>query len=214
MAAAAPREQSMNRKQHWEQTWATQARDRLSWHQESAEPSFTLVTSVSTPADPVIDVGGGAAPLVDALLGAGYVRPTVLDLSGAALAGLASRLNERAPAVEFVEADVLDHEFQRDQFAVWHDRAVFHFLTEESDRARYRSQLARAVHPGGHAILGTFAADGPDRCSGLPVRRYAPAALLNELGAEWTLLRELRHEHVTPSGKIQPFTFVVARHTP
>jgi hypothetical protein len=163
------------------------------------------------PDDAVVDVGGGASTLAGALVSAGYTNVTVLDVSGAALDALCTRLGDGGVRVRTLEADVLEHRFAQGEVAVWHDRAVFHFLTEPSDRRRYQSQLERAVRPGGYVIVGTFAADGPTKCSGLTVQRYEAAALAAEAGPTFRLIRSLRHEHHTPSGAVQPFTFVVLR---
>jgi hypothetical protein len=132
-------------------------------------------------------------------------------VSAAALEALRTRLGVARESVRTIEGDVLEHRFPDAEFAVWHDRAVFHFLTEPLDRARYRSQIDLAVRPGGHVIVGTFAADGPTKCSGLPVERYDASALVAELGPNFRLVESIRHEHRTPSGAVQPFTFVVAR---
>lgn len=203
-----------DRRAHWDEAWTTRDPKGVSWYQEEPEPSLSLVKSLTEPSEPIIDVGGGTSRLAGALLTAGYGDVTVLDVSGAALRMLEQQLSEQAPRVHALVADVLDYGFTRARFALWHDRAVYHFLTEPADRARYRAQLDLAVRPGGHAIIGTFAADGPLKCSGLPVQRYDGAALGRELEPEWQVVRVVRHEHNTPSGSVQPFTFVVARHVP
>ena len=202
----------VDRRTHWNEAWTGRSPEKVSWYQARPEPSCGLVMSVSTAGDAVIDVGGGAAELAGALLGEGYSNVAVLDVSGAALGALRTRLGDAAERVRTIEADVLEHPFRRGEFAVWHDRAVFHFLTEASDRARYRAQLEIAVRPGGYAIVGTFAADGPTQCSRLPVERYDARALVSELGDAFRLVQSVRHEHQTPSGSVQPFTFVVAQH--
>ena len=147
--------------------------------------------------------------MVDGLL-ARALSPTVLDISEAALGVARRRLGERASDVAWIAQDVTRFEADR-PFDLWHDRAVFHFLTEESDRAAYRVALARAVAPGGHAIVATFALDGPERCSNLPVVRYDAEELSAALGPSFTLIESRRHEHVTPSGRMQAFTFVRLR---
>jgi SAM-dependent methyltransferase len=202
----------MDRRAHWNSAWSNRSPETVSWYQRHPEPSLRLIKRVAVHTDPTIDVGGGASELAGALAAEGYVDVTVLDVSGAALAKLTSRLEGGARRVRTVEADVLDYDFAPGSVALWHDRAVFHFLTDSGDRARYRKQLASAVLEGGHVVLGTFAADGPTQCSGLPVQRYDSAALAQELGPNWQVIETVRHEHVTPSGALQPFTFVLARH--
>lgn len=202
----------MDRKLHWEQAWAARPAHELSWYQETPEPSLGLVTRVVGDLHaPIVDIGGGASALADGLARAGYDDLTVLDVSGAALEALTQRMPERGRLIRTIEADLLDYPFAEARFAAWHDRAVFHFLTAAGDRERYRHQMASAVRPGGHAIVGTFAQDGPERCSGLPVQRYDAASLADALGPNWTFVQSLRHEHRTPAGKLQAFTFVVAR---
>lgn len=203
----------MNRREHWDTTWSNRQIDGVSWYQVQPEPSLELIQSVAAVDARVVDVGGGASGLAGALLGASHTQQiTVLDVSGAALTALAARLGDAADRVQRVVADVLEYAFEPGTIGLWHDRAVFHFFTEAQDRARYREQLESAVRVGGHAVIGTFALDGPTKCSGLPVQRYDAAGLMNELGAHWDLVKSLRHEHHTPSGAVQPFTFVVARH--
>jgi SAM-dependent methyltransferase len=168
-----------------------------------------LVLTDGVPAT-VIDVGAGASGLPDALLDAGVGRVTLLDLSMGALALTSARLGERANAVTTVVGDVLTHDFD-EQYDVWHDRAVFHFLTEPEQRAAYARQVRRAVVPGGLVVIGTFASDGPETCSGLPVARYDAEALASELGEGFDLVESRRAEHHTPWDAVQPFTWVVLR---
>ncbi|MGQ0736439.1 MAG: class I SAM-dependent methyltransferase [Acidobacteriota bacterium] len=147
--------------------------------------------------------------LVDGLLADGYRRVTVLDVSGAARAEASARLAANAARVTWLEANVLDAELPTSAFDVWHDRAVFHFLTGSGDRQRYVQQVRAAVRPGGHVIVATFASDGPTKCSGLDVARYDPQALDDEFGADFQLLESARDEHRTPAGAIQPFIYCV-----
>jgi SAM-dependent methyltransferase len=204
----------MDRRAHWNEAWTTRSAESVSWYQSEPEPSLQLVKSVTSPGDAVIDIGGGASGLAGALAAEGYLEVTVLDVSGAALNALKARLGDRAARVRTIEADVLDYPFDSRKVALWHDRAAFHFLTEPSERARYRAQLGLAVRSGGYAVVGTFAPDAPPRCSGLAVQRYDGVELARELGANWRVVEVLRHEHHTPSGVVQPFTFLVARHFP
>jgi trans-aconitate methyltransferase len=178
-----------------------------SWFQEVPEPSLRLIAATGlAPESPAIDVGGGASTLVDHLLDAGWTRLTVLDLAAQGLQRAQTRLGDRAQAVRWLVADVT--EWRPDaEFALWHDRAVFHFLTEPAQRDGYRRALRQAVPPGGHVIIATFAADGPERCSNLPVARYDAAELAAEFQDCLKLIETLRHEHTTPAGKVQAFTF-------
>jgi hypothetical protein len=201
----------MDHREHWNAAWSSGNAETVSWYQEQPEPSLRLVCAVTHPNEPVLDVGGGASGLAGALVARGYTMITVVELSRAALEALGSRLGDRASRVAAIEADVLECELVQASVATWHDRAVFHFLTDPADRDRYRFRLNSAVRPGGHVVIGTFALDGPLKCSGLPVERYDAAALMHELGGNWQLVDSLRHEHYTPSGVLQPFTFVVAR---
>jgi len=162
----------MQSKDHWEQIYTAKAADELSWFQAHAELSLRLIRNAGTPLTAsIIDVGGGASTLVDDLLASGHENVTVLDLSGAALAVAQARLGSRAAAVKWLEANVLDAELPAHAYDVWHDRAVFHFLTDAASRAAYVRQVAHAVRPGGHVIVATFGPEGPTKCSGLDVVR-------------------------------------------
>ena len=167
-------------------------------------------TGVSRSA-PVIDVGGGASVLVDGLLDSGFTDVTVLDLSGAALAVSRARLGGRARSVRWIEADVMRAELPPHSFDLWHDRAVFHFLVDPADRRAYLQVLRRALRPGAHVVMATFAEDGPERCSGLPVQRYAPSQLHATLGEDFEWLASEREQHVTPGGAVQQFQYSVFR---
>jgi len=179
----------------------------VSWFQESPEISLDLIRATGMSADAsIIDSGGGASRLVDALIGAGYRTITVLDLSEKALATSKARLGVRGVGVNWVVADVTT--WQPSQtYDVWHDRAAFHFLTDPDDRAAYAECVRKAVRPGGHVIIGTFALDGPERCSGLPVVRHNAGSLGQMLGSCFALVESRRHDHQTPGGAIQRFQF-------
>lgn len=155
----------------------------------------------------IIDVGGGEATLVDDLLDRGYRNLAVLDVSQTALDVAKARLGERAGAVDWLCGDVTTFPFTRHQYDVWHDRAVFHFLTDPKDRAAYVRQVTHAVKPGGHVIVATFGPEGPTKCSGLDVVRYDPDALHDQFGANFRLLRHLTEMHRTPAGATQQFTY-------
>lgn len=202
----------MNLKAHWETVYRTKRPDEVSWYQRNARTSRELIERVATDrAARILDVGGGASTLVDALLSSGYSDLTVLDVSSTALEAARRRLGDRAAGVTWLEADVLTHAFPSAAFDVWHDRAVFHFLTAARDRERYVEQVRRAMRPGGYVLVATFAESGPTKCSGLPVARYTPDALHAVFGSGFRLLESTREDHVTPSGAIQPFVYCVCR---
>lgn len=202
----------MEERQHWETVYRAKAPDTVSWYQRHADHSLALILGVaSNRREPIIDVGGGASVLVDELLDAGYVDLTVLDIAGAALAVVRARLGARAAEVDWREADVRSAVLPAAHYAVWHDRAVFHFLTDPGDRAAYVAQVERAVRPGGYVLVATFAEDGPARCSGLPVARYSAASLHAAFGSGFELLSSAREEHVTPSGAHQAFVYCLCR---
>jgi ubiquinone/menaquinone biosynthesis C-methylase UbiE len=201
------------REAHWQSIYATEAEREVSWFQDNAQPSLGLIEEIASPSSAVVDIGGGASRLVDGLLNRGFRDLTILDLSATALSTAKERIGKEASHVQWIEADVTAWEPSR-TYDVWHDRATFHFMVEESDRAAYLSRLARALKSGGHAIVATFAADGPEQCSGLPVRRYDAKTLGQTLGPKFQLLGSRRHDHVTPWGATQPFQFSVFRHVP
>lgn len=209
MSAADPRGAAGAAGSHWEQVYAEKGRDQVSWYEETPTTSTELVLLDGVPAH-VVDVGAGASMLPDALLDAGVGHVTLVDLSMSALALTELRLEERGTRVTTVVADVLDHAFD-ETYDVWHDRAVFHFLVEPAQRAAYGRQARSAVRPGGLLVVGTFAADGPEQCSGLPVARYDAEQLAAELGEGFTLVETRRAEHHTPWDSVQPFTWVVLR---
>ena len=202
----------MDRKQHWERVYTTKAPDSVSWFQEHAEQSLRLIHATGLGKDAaVIDVGGGASRLVDDLVAEGYTDLTVLDLSSAALAVARQRLGKHAGAVHWMEGDITRAEFPVHRFDIWHDRAVFHFLTEPADRRAYAERVMRSVRPGGHVIIATFAEDGPEKCSGLPVMRYQPEALHAEFGDAFLLVGHEKEAHHTPVGAVQQFVYCYCR---
>lgn len=200
----------MNRKEHWETVYGKKKPDEVSWYQ--AEPTLSLkligLAAGHQPAS-VIDVGGGASTLVDRLLGRPSMKVTVLDLSGAALGAARHRLGSKAESVNWIEADILDVDFPEAAYDIWHDRAVFHFLTDAADRRRYVEQVSRSVKIGGQVLVATFDADGPTKCSGLDVARYSPDELHAQFGSAFRLLRSEQECHVTPWGAIQKFAYCV-----
>jgi SAM-dependent methyltransferase len=202
----------MSRQQHWDDIYAAKGDADLSWTEPDPHRSLALIRQVC-PSGRVIDVGGGASVLCERLLDLGGYAVTVLDISAAALDRARARLGERAKDVRWIVADVTANP-DVGTYDCWHDRAVFHFLTDPSDRAAYVALLSRSVPVGGHAIIATFAPDGPEQCSGLPVCRYDGPALAAELGSAMTLIRETRETHVTPWGKSQSFQYSLLRRAP
>ncbi len=191
---------------HWDGVYASRAVTDVSWYQANPSYSLELIADAGTLLDePVIDIGGGGGVLVDHLLGRGYTDVTVLDIAAGALAASQNRLGREATA-HWITADVLAWRPAR-RYQLWHDRAVFHFLAEAADRDRYRAVLHHALARGGHIVLGTFAGDGPARCSGLPTARYTPEDLAAEF-SDYRVLRSTREEHRTPAGSVQPFTWL------
>jgi SAM-dependent methyltransferase len=201
---------SVIRRQHWESVYTAKAPTEVSWYQDQPAVSLQLIDAAAATKDAaIIDVGGGASNLTETLIQASYSDLTVLDLSAAALDAARTRLGPQAPVTWLCE-DLLTWQPAR-RYDFWHDRAVFHFLTEPADRHRYLDTLHAALAPTGTVILGTFASDGPESCSGLPVSRYDPADLADVLGYQFELVTTLRQEHVTPWGTTQPFTWISAR---
>jgi len=200
-----------NRGAHWEDVYRTKGEREVSWFQETPSISRELIRSTgATGRSAIVDIGGGASRLVDALVHEGFEAVTVLDLSESALAAAKARLGQAAARVTWVVADVV--RWKPPQcYDVWHDRAAFHFLTDAADRTAYVACLHQALRPGGHAIIATFAPDGPERCSGLPVIRYDAASLGEALGNAFNLVETRRHDHHTPMGSTQRFQFSVFR---
>lgn len=195
------------RKAHWDRVWSEKDETDTSWFQDRPGLSLGLIEAAGIRSgDAVIDVGGGASRLVDHLLERGFDNLAVLDLSAAALAQARRRLGERADRVRWLEQDVTRFRPAR-RYRLWHDRAVFHFLLEADERARYRAAMDRALAADGQAIIATFGPDGPTRCSGLPTVRYAAAELAAELGPGWRLLEHRAEAHRTPAGREQHFVF-------
>lgn len=195
--------------QHWDAVYAQRPLTEVSWYEEQPSTSLRLLAAVPVNAG-IVDVGAGESFLVDALLGEGRSDITLLDVSAEALEAVQGRLAGEAAAVSFVVADVLGWHPGR-QFDAWHDRAVFHFLTTPQARDRYVATVTDAVPVGGLLVLGTFAADGPERCSGLPTSRYDADSLAAIFGGGFTLEHAEREMHTTPGGAVQPFTWVVLR---
>ncbi len=196
--------------EHWNDAYAKGGRD-VSWFQSQAAVSMVLIKSVASASDtPIVDIGGGASVLVDELLAARFADISVLDVSEHGLNIARERLGDTAKEVDWIVCDLLDWGPRR-RYGVWHDRAVLHFLTAVDDRVRYRETLLNALRPGGHAVIGVFAEDGPERCSELEVRRYSQDDLTQLFGDAFTIVDRRREMHRTPGCNSQPFNWVVAR---
>ncbi len=198
----------MGNKDHWEQVYSTRSADRLGWYTPHLQTSLRWIRELHLPGDAsIIDVGGGASTLADDLLDAGYRSLTVLDLSDEALSSARSRLGEKAASIEWLSGDITTIELPAQACDLWHDRAVFHFLTETGQQEKYRANLLSALKPGGHLIIGTFALEAPPRCSGLPVQRYDHEQLGQTLGPDFELMRHDKQLHVTPGGVEQMYLY-------
>jgi 2-polyprenyl-3-methyl-5-hydroxy-6-metoxy-1,4-benzoquinol methylase len=202
----------VNALEHWEHIYNTKGPDQVSWYSPHLHASLELITRTSVPRNAaIIDVGGGESTLVDDLLVQGYQNLTVLDISHTAIDACRRRLRKDAGRVHWLTADITNVELKTSQFDVWHDRAVFHFLTAPSDRVAYVRQVMRSVKLGGHVIVGTFGPEGPTRCSGLEVVRYDAHSLHHEFGARFRLLESSKLLHRTPFGTSQQFLYCYCR---
>lgn len=198
----------MTRQEHWEKVYSTKSAQSVSWYQPRAALSLELIGSLAPKKGAcLIDVGGGASTLVDDLVGQGQLAVTVLDLSATALELAKKRLGENAHQVQWLQGDITSVPLPHQGYDLWHDRAVFHFLTTPEDRRAYIAQVNHAVKPGGHLIVAAFGPDGPEQCSGLPVVRYSPETLHGEFGEEFRLMDNTSEEHLTPAGKMQHFIY-------
>jgi SAM-dependent methyltransferase len=199
-----------NDQAHWDRAWDQRDPGGTSWYQLVPTMSLALIESVAPGPDAgIVDVGGGASYLVDHLIAGGQRDVTVVDIAAEAVAHAQSRLANR-PEVHWVVADATIWKPGR-TFDLWHDRAVFHFLTDQAQRASYLRAATQSIVSGGHLIIGTFALDGPTMCSGLPVRRYNAVSLVAQFETAFTPVHTAIDDHVTPSGGQQRFTFVVLR---
>jgi SAM-dependent methyltransferase len=202
----------MHDQEHWEGIYSSKPADSVSWFQNHAETSLRLILHSGIPRSAaVIDAGGGASTLVDDLLSAGYTDLTVLDLSSSALEASRKRLGKTARQVKWLQGDLLRTSLPRQVFDLWHDRAVFHFLGTPEERKAYAENVLRSVKPGGYLVIATFADDGPERCSGLPVMRYGHEALAAVFGSGFSLLLHEREAHTTPEGVVQQFLYCLFR---
>jgi SAM-dependent methyltransferase len=202
-----------NRRAHWENVYATKPENEVSWFEESPGLSLELIgLATPSPQSAIIDIGGGASRFADHLVARGFLRVSVLDISVAALEVARARLGACADQVQWIVADVTQW-IPTQTFDIWHDRAAFHFLIDPLDRAAYVACMRKAVPPGGHVVIGTFAADGPEKCSGLPVSRYDAAGLADQLGQGFELIAARLHHHITPWHSEQRFQSCVFRRT-
>ncbi|MGH9096410.1 MAG: class I SAM-dependent methyltransferase [Acidimicrobiales bacterium] len=199
-----------NPAEHWDAVYAAKATNEVSWFEIEPITSLRLLKQWASSSDSVVDVGAGVSTLVDSLVDAGWADVTVLDLSQEALNKVRDRLGERAEPISFIGTDVCCWQPQR-RFGAWHDRAVFHFLVQPEDRDRYVALTTEYVTPSGVVVLGAFASDGPTHCSGLPTARYDAKGLADTFGSGFVLEHTEREEHTTPTGMLQPFTWVVLR---
>jgi 2-polyprenyl-3-methyl-5-hydroxy-6-metoxy-1,4-benzoquinol methylase len=202
----------MDVRTHWEKIYTTKASDQVSWYRPHLETSLALIMrSISDRAASIIDVGGGESTLVDDLFEQGFRNITVLDVSHAAIDVNKTRLGEKAGGIHWIVADITRVKLEPKAYDVWHDRAVFHFLTAQEQRAAYVRQVARAVKPGGHVIVSTFGPEGPTKCSGLDVVRYDADTLHDEFGVRFRLVESSKEVHQTPFGTTQQFLYCYCR---
>jgi len=195
-------------KTHWEKVYSTKAPEQVGWYEPHLQTSFALIKRTGVRQESrIIDVGGGASTLVDDLLDAGFEHITILDIAPTALAQARSRLAERAAKAQWIEGDVTDIDLPPGYYDVWHDRAVFHFLTEPESRKRYVDHMWRALKASGHIVIASFAPEAPPKCSGLDVIRYTPEELHHELGKDLILHEHRKELHVTPGGVKQMYLY-------
>lgn len=198
----------MNTRNHWETVYQTKASDQVSWFRPHLETSLSFIERAGPDRSThIIDVGGGESTLADDLLARGYRNLTVLDISPTAIAVAKARLGAAGDCVEWIVADITHADLPADAYDIWHDRAVFHFLTAAADRAAYVERVQRSVKRGGHVIIGTFGPEGPAKCSGLDVRRYDAGSLHEEFGRRFRLIESSKELHQTPSGSTQQFVY-------
>ena len=202
----------MNAKAHWEDVYRSKAVDEVSWYRPHLDVSLSLIESAAPDrGSAIIDVGGGEATLVDDLVARGYGDVTVLDISQAAIEVAKARMGAAAAPVHWIADDITEVGLDAARYDLWHDRAVFHFLTRAEDRAAYVRQVARAVKPGGHVIVATFGPEGPEQCSGMDVVRYDADGLHGEFGAKFRLLDSVTELHETPWRTPQQFMYCFCR---
>lgn len=196
-----------NRKKHWANVYLKNSPFDVSWYQDKPEISLELIRSTQiNNVEAIIDVGGGASFLVDNLCQEGYTNLSVLDISGIALSVAKDRLGKLSKNIKWFEEDITQFNSSQ-QYTLWHDRAVFHFLTDPLDRKSYLQKLKKYLRPNGHLIIATFAVDGPEKCSGLEIVQYDSEKIKNELGGGFVLVNEIKELHITPTEKVQKFMY-------
>ena len=202
----------MTSKEHWEEVYKKKQPTEVSWYQTHLQKTLELIlkTGIGKEAS-IIDVGGGASTLADDLLAKGFSDLTVLDISSEALNQSKKRLGEKSKAVKWVEADLLKADVPKNTFDLWHDRAVFHFLTQPEERKVYLEVLKQSIKPGGSVIIASFNLEGPPKCSGLEVMRYSPETLAREFGKDFTFITSVNERHKTPFDTLQDFVYCVFR---
>ena len=202
----------MDPKTHWDKIYTTQAPESVSWYRAHLETSLALIErAAASRSANIVDIGGGESTLVDDLLLRGYKNLTVLDVSQTAIEVTKRRMGPAADQVRWLVGDILEIELEPRAYDLWHDRAVFHFLTTQKERIAYVRQVARAVKPGGHVIVSTFGPEGPTKCSGLEVMRYDADSLHDEFGGSFRLVESSKELHQTPSGRTQQFLYCYCR---
>ncbi|MEO5857941.1 MAG: class I SAM-dependent methyltransferase [Pyrinomonadaceae bacterium] len=202
----------MDKQQHWETVYQTKARNEVSWFREHLDTSLRMIQNTGVGKDTaIIDVGGGNSNLVDDLLERGFVDVSVLDISESAIADSRDRLGEKADEAYWITADITAIDLPQSKYDLWHDRAVFHFLTDEEDRRKYVELVMRSLKPGGHIIVASFGLEGPERCSGLDVVRYSPETMHHEFGNTFKLVESVGETHNTPFGTTQDFVYCYCR---
>jgi ubiquinone/menaquinone biosynthesis C-methylase UbiE len=202
----------MNRKEHWETVYETKTDQQVSWYREHLDNSLRLILDTKVGKDAaIIDVGGGSSTLADDLLENGFADVSVLDISAAAMQKSKALLGAKAARIEWIEADITQASLPENHFDVWHDRAVFHLLTDAQDRLKYVELVMRSLKVGGHIIVASFGENGPQKCSGLEVVRYSPETMHGEFGSGFTLVKSLNQIHETPFGTTQEFVYCYCR---
>lgn len=198
----------MNQRDHWNSIYTKNPAEKVGWYKPHLDLSLKWIREIGVPKDAaVIDIGGGASTLVDDLLDEGYKFLTVLDISEKALLLNKTRLGDRADQISWIEGDINSIDLPANQYDLWHDRAVFHFLTTSEKQILYKANLKKALRPGGHLIIGTFSPEAPPTCSGLPVQRYSADDLQEVLGDQFELIRCEKSLHITPGGVEQMYLY-------
>ncbi len=202
----------MNKQQYWENVYQTKGRNEVSWFREHLDTSLRMIANTGVGKDTaIIDVGGGNSTLVDDLLEDGFIDVSVLDISAKAITDSKQRLGMKGKKINWIVADITAVELPPDHFDVWHDRAVFHFLTDAEDRRKYVQLVMRSLKRGGHIIVASFGPKGPQKCSGLDVVRYSPESMHDEFGNAFNLVESIGETHDTAFGTTQDFVYCYCR---